>query len=80
MTTETIIGDTPAKAAEILSDPALSAGMALMIGQLLVKYGLSEFTMDSETFDNKAVPAVAFYRKGNRLTVVLENAPGERVN
>jgi hypothetical protein len=62
-------GDMEAEATlDAVTDPRMASGLALMVGQLMTQFGLTEFTMNPLTFDEAAVPGLAFEQDGPMLT------------
>src|SRR4051812_46202269 len=54
---------------EALADPQMMSGLALMVGAMMNRFDLDEFTMDPNTFDEEAAPALSFERNGQGFLI-----------
>lgn len=52
-----------------LADPRLASGMALIIGQLMNEYGLTEIKLDPDNMTLNPEARLQFERQGDVLTI-----------
>jgi hypothetical protein len=58
-----------------INDPQVSAGMALLIGAMMVRYGVTSFEIDPSTMDLTHMQGLQFERNGDMFKASLLNAP-----
>jgi hypothetical protein len=61
-----------------INDPKLAAGVILLAGALMLKAGLTEFTMDSDTYPQGILKQLILARDGNKLTMRILNEGEEK--
>ena len=54
---------------EALTDPVFAAGVSMMVGELMNRFNLDEFAMDSDKFDHDSMPGIAFARPKDNILI-----------